>query len=128
MKNMAWCIIFMLLLFSGCATEKAWYNPNKTSQEFYQDLSMCEAMSNSAGSSQIMPGGYAGGFVGGFTNTWNRMSAIEADRSRERIFGNCMMGNGWSIVDKNSTFYPKERKKTKDLSEDPSMDYYGMGR
>lgn len=40
---------------TGCATKQVWSNPEKTKQQFYQDMARCEAMSNSTGSQQIAP-------------------------------------------------------------------------
>jgi len=85
-------LMFIVLSCTGCAN-KVWTHSAKSTQEFYRDSANCEAMSNSAGSGQMMYGGSA------FANGWNQGSAIAAANSRDRIFNNCMYGEGWFLID-----------------------------
>lgn len=85
-------LAFFIVFCTGCAN-KVWMHSSKSQQDFYQDCAKCEAMSNSAGSGQIMYGGSA------FANGWNQGSAIGSSISRDRIFKNCMMGEGWYLAD-----------------------------
>ncbi len=99
MKEIILVVVFLVI--SGCATNQAWHNPTKTMEEGYRDLAECESMANSAGSSQMVYGGGAGSFQESFIRTHNVIAAREAELARERIFGNCMMGRGWRLVNKN---------------------------
>lgn len=102
-------IIFLMTtaLFAcgGCATQQVWSNPEKTQQQFYQDLARCKAMANSAGSQQIAtayPGpttGTAYNPAASFSQGWNMGNAMNVSAERESIFGNCMMGEGWYLED-----------------------------
>jgi hypothetical protein len=100
-------IIFLLAAASlaggGCATQQVWDNPDKTHQQFYQDMTKCETMSNSAGSQQIAPAyfppGQANNPMASFAQGWNMGSASNTAASRQRIFDNCMRGEGWALTE-----------------------------
>ena len=89
----------ILLLLSGCASNKVWTKPYFTQQEFYRDNSQCMAMSQGAANPQMM---YTGGnaFTSGFASGWNQGSAIGSTFTRNRIYNQCMYGMGWHLVDK----------------------------
>ena len=95
--------VVVLLSCSGCAAQQVWSNPEKTNQQFYQDMARCEAMSNSAGSQQIAPAYFPQGQpnnpMASFAQGWNMGSASNAAEARDRIFGNCMRGEGWYLED-----------------------------
>lgn len=88
-----------LFAFSGCATQQVWSNPNKTQQEHYQTFAKCEAMANSVGSQQIAPSyfpqGQANNPMASFAQGWNMGSASNTAQARDRIFDNCMYGEGF---------------------------------
>lgn len=97
-------ILMAVAIFScsGCATKQVWSNPEKTKQQFYQDLSRCKAMANSAGSQQIAtayPVGTANNPMASFSQGWNMGNAMSVSDERESIFGSCMMGEGWYLED-----------------------------
>ena len=84
-------LVIVSFIVSGCAAT-TWTNDYKNTQEFYADLARCEAMSNSAGyGGQVMYGNNA------MANTWNQNAAMSAANSRNSIFTNCMMGEGWRV-------------------------------
>ncbi|MGB3209478.1 MAG: hypothetical protein WBB19_02115 [Desulforhopalus sp.] len=91
MKNVLFLLVISTL--SGCMAKQAWTHKSKSSQQFYGDLSRCEAMSNSAGQGQMMYGGNA------FANGYNQGVAVNAANSRKRIFTNCMRGEGWYLTE-----------------------------
>jgi len=87
-------VLFLAASLAGCASNRAWTHPSKTTQDFYRDRAKCRTMGNSAGSEQIMPGDSA------FARGWNQGSAIGAASERQEIFSDCMHGEGWYLVDK----------------------------
>jgi len=106
-------LLFVAVFLTGCAN-KVWTHSSKRQQEFYRDSSRCEAMSNSAGSGQMIPGGNA------FADGYNQGTAISAAGSRNRIFSNCMMGEGWYLVtEKDVTPIKKTRKEPDNYVELP---------
>ena len=82
-------IILLLLavtFLAGChrnSTHDVWVHPEKTQQQFYRDSSRCEAMADGSDRYQSFGVGAAIG------------SAIR----RNRIFSNCMMGEGWNEIE-----------------------------
>jgi hypothetical protein len=102
-KNIAMMAV-ILFACGGCAAQRVWDNPDKTHQQFYQDMARCEAMSNSAGSQQIaptyFPPGQANNPMASFAQGWNMGSASNTAAARERIFDNCMRGEGWALLER----------------------------
>ena len=80
-----------ILSCSGCGHSKhdVWVHPNKSDQEFYRDTARCETMANSAGNGN------------GYNNSRGAMvgSSIGSAISRNRIYSNCMMGEGWNEIE-----------------------------
>lgn len=109
MKNIT--MILILLLISACA-KKVWMHESKNQQEFYQDNSKCLSMSGSAGSTQILPS------TDPFTKGWNQGSAINAAGMRNDIYYQCMMGQGWQLVEDGTISRTKENN-----SIEPSKGY-----
>lgn len=67
--------VVVLLSCSGCATQYVASHPTKTDQEYYRDTAKCEAMANSAGTD----------------NSYGTRQAVE------RLYVNCMRGEGWDM-------------------------------
>lgn len=92
--------LFFMILFAcfcaGCAGNQNWSHANRTQQEFHRDVARCEAMSNSAGNPQMMYGGSS------FANGWNQAAAAGVSGSKQRIFQNCMLGEGYFLTGNNN--------------------------
>lgn len=71
MKNILLGLILGLMFLTGCAT--VWVHQTKGEQEFYADSSECEAK--------------AGQATGGQPDPYYMI--------RQRVYDNCMKGNGW---------------------------------
>ena len=87
MKNII-AVILVSVAISGCA-QKQWYGSGMSQQQFYRDNSQCLAMSGSGNSNQIIQGNNS------FANGYNQMGAMMAQSNSNRIYEQCMMGNGW---------------------------------
>lgn len=90
----ALCIIFLSVLL-GCAAENkmVWRNPNKTEQEFYRDRAQCSSMAGFGGSSQVLPMGDSLSDYG-----YAMAASMQINENRQRIFNDCMMGQGWRLM------------------------------
>lgn len=94
-----------MLLLIGCANSTGgsqnvgWHKTGASSQEFYKDRASCAAMAGPANHQIVTPQqtGY-GSLSSGFQQGWNAMSAANAAQSNQRIFEDCMRGNGWSLM------------------------------
>lgn len=117
-----------LISLSGCAN-KVWNKYGATQQEFYQDRAECLAMSGPGNYQINTPNqtGY-GNFNSGFQQGWNSAAAIGAASASGRIFNDCMMGRGWSLVsEREATQLQNERhamggaiaKAVEQISTDP---------
>lgn len=97
-----------LLLLAGCANSpgvsqgSGWHKAGATSQEFYRARAECTAMAGPANNQIVTPQqtGY-GSFGSGFQQGWNAMSAANAAQSNQRIFADCMRGDGWALITAN---------------------------
>jgi hypothetical protein len=132
-RNFAWChLIAVALAAQGCgggstAKEKTWSHPTKSNQQFYTDRAECNAMSGSAGSSQITPAyvppavGGGGGFLGSFAQSYAFGNNLgEASRARDEkgmIFRDCMVGRGWMLTDKTIPTKTKPNTSPQTASE-----------
>jgi hypothetical protein len=85
-------LILVSMLCAGCASEQIWSHPIKSNQAFYHDSARCEAMSGSVGSGQIIYG------ENSFANGYNTVTAARAVSARDRIYENCMRGEGWYVI------------------------------
>lgn len=97
-------ISIALSLFS-CAERTAWYHPTRSNQEFYRDRAYCRSMAGGGGATNTQiysPQSTSSGFMSGFTQTHNTMSAINAQDEINGIFNDCMLGQGWMLVDASS--------------------------
>lgn len=105
-KSFSFLSLVLLLLIiwcGGCSTTQySWSNPRKTENQFYQDRARCQAMANSVGSTQVIPA-YGTGVASMTLNTLNLIDSIDADKARRQIFSDCMMGEGWRLVEKTKT-------------------------
>lgn len=97
--------LVLLFFLAGCASEKVWVHSYKTTTQFYQDRAECQAMACSASPSPAYnppaPSPYgrrsiSDGFMQGYSNA----QIMGATAARERIFCDCMMGRGWTLVEK----------------------------
>lgn len=93
-------LLLAVILFTcgGCASQQVWSNPNKTQQEHYQTFAKCEAMANSVGSQQVAPAYFPGQTnnpMASLAQGWNMGSATNTAQARDRIFDNCMYGEGF---------------------------------
>lgn len=90
------------LALAGCATgsNMAWSNPNASQQEFYQASAQCQSMAGPGGQQIAGAGAGSGAFNRGFSQTYNQVSAINAQRRQRQIFEDCMRGFGWRLVPK----------------------------
>lgn len=97
-----------VLLITGCAAnsttssashDAGWHKTGASSQDFYRDRSGCAAMAGPANYQIMTPQqtGY-GNFSSGFQQGWNMMSAANAAQANQRIFEDCMRGNGWALI------------------------------
>ncbi|MDE2142711.1 MAG: hypothetical protein KGJ84_09900 [Elusimicrobia bacterium] len=98
MKFIATSAVLLGLVLPGCATQSRvyWANPNKNTQQFYQDNSECLSMSN-GGNPQYMPQTSPDPFSQGLANGYNQGLAIQSQQKQETIYQQCMMGRGWSL-------------------------------
>lgn len=73
--------IALVALLNGCASspEMLWHHPTKTLQEFYADLSECQAQGAQAAS------------------TW-QPGSIYALSAQKQARDQCMMGRGWYLA------------------------------
>lgn len=99
-------LIPLFLILTGCA-QKVWYNPEKSTQQFYADNANCTAMSQGVSPDQIQPSyEYNSAFGSGFLQGFNTTNAIMAANTKSQIYSDCMMGNGWVLVDKKRVGSP----------------------
>jgi hypothetical protein len=94
MKRSLLTVACILALVAGCASNKVWIHKAKGEEEFYADMAECQAMSNSSGPTQVIPG--ANPVLSG----WNQGAAIAAAQNRKDILNYCMRGKGWRLVDR----------------------------
>ncbi|EHJ3657704.1 hypothetical protein J9T75_002923 [Salmonella enterica] len=110
-------LIPLFLTLTGCA-QKVWYNPEKSTQQFYADNANCTAMSQGVSSNQIQPSyGYNSAFGSGFVQGFNTTNAIMAANTKNQIYSDCMMGNGWTLVDKKRVNSPASEYQDNHASE-----------
>lgn len=70
--------LIALLTLVGCAPAKVWIRPDYTPQNFAHDSSRCQSMA---------------GFGGG-------SASIGQSIAQQNLYNTCMVGEGWSLVDR----------------------------
>ena len=97
--------ISIVLSLIGCSKRLTWYNPARSNQEYHRDRAYCRSMASGGGATNTQiyaPAGTSRGFMSGFTQTHNTISAINAQDEIDGIFNDCMLGQGWILVDESS--------------------------
>ena len=114
------------MLLAGCATNKVWHNPGKSTQQFHGDSAQCQAIAGQAGAAnpQIQPAPGGGAMSGGFAQGWNQASAMGAAGAQKSAFRSCMIGQGWRLVDPDevpSTWTPPATPQTDQARSEPNQ-------
>lgn len=92
--------ISLCAVIAGCVSSgnMTWSKPGSGPQEFHKARAQCMSMAGPGGQQVVDPGAGSGPFATGFGRGFNQMSAALSKQQQQRIFNDCMMGHGYSLV------------------------------
>ena len=106
------CLIFVILMTGCAAKQMAWSNPEKSNQEFNEDLEHCIMFADSARASRqaMMPVDGSNKSMNSFANGYNLGNAFGGPAAADSRYYDCMDRRGWKLVEKQQP--PPEERKT----------------